>query len=406
MPFLIPVGASIVGGILSSRASNNAANTQAAAANRAAELDRQSAQEAIAEQRRQFDISQTNMRPWLQSGAGALMTLNDLLGISTPGFSTGSIPSITSAGSIPSVTGGTPYQPGLPGEKPAVTQSLPDWIDPNQPINEQVDAYIASQKPGSEYFIHPESGIPGAVDPGTGWSYPLPSGTTYNPIPEAGQMPSNEVPYDPYLGVQGGDVPFGLLLQDIPLNLPTNFEDLAIDPAFQFRMDQGQRAIERSAAARGGHLGGGTLLDLEDYSQRLSSEEYMNAWNRAVSNALQQFNATNTNRSNLFNRLSGLAGTGQTTAQNLSDLGMATATNIGNLTTGSGARQGDYMTQAANARAAGTVAGANAWNNALGTIGTSLYEGLNDLRTNRGSSQSNRGSSQSNDDLGPDEWFV
>jgi hypothetical protein len=58
---------------------------------------------------------------------------------------------------------------------------------------------------------------------------------------------------------------------------------LANDPYTQFRLAEGQRGMERSAAARGTLLSGGLLRSLERYRQGVASEEAGNAFNRALS---------------------------------------------------------------------------------------------------------------------------
>jgi len=57
---------------------------------------------------------------------------------------------------------------------------------------------------------------------------------------------------------------------------------LANDPYYQFRVNEGQRGLEHSAAARGTLLSGGTLRGLERYRQGVASEEAGNAFNRAL----------------------------------------------------------------------------------------------------------------------------
>jgi hypothetical protein len=54
------------------------------------------------------------------------------------------------------------------------------------------------------------------------------------------------------------------------------------DPGYQFRLQQGQQALENSAAARGTLLTGGTAKALSDYGQASGSQEYGNAFNRAL----------------------------------------------------------------------------------------------------------------------------
>jgi hypothetical protein len=123
--------------------------------------------------------------------------------------------------------------------------------------------------------------------------------------------------------------------------------DFQKDPGYQFRMDQGQQALERSAAAGGGLLSGGTGKALAQYGQDYASGEYSNAYNR--------FNNDQTTR---FNRLSALAGTGQTATNTLGTLGAQTASNIGE----------NYL-QAGNAKAAGYVNQGNAVNNGVSSLG-------------------------------------
>lgn len=122
--------------------------------------------------------------------------------------------------------------------------------------------------------------------------------------------------------------------------------DFQKDPGYQFRMDQGQRGLEAGAAARGGLLNGGTLKALSRYGQNYASGEYSNAYNR--------FNNDRTQR---FNRLSSIAGTGQTAATNVGNMGTQTAYGIG-------------QTQQAigNARASGYVGQANAINNGISSL--------------------------------------
>jgi hypothetical protein len=123
--------------------------------------------------------------------------------------------------------------------------------------------------------------------------------------------------------------------------------DFQQDPGYQFRMDQGQQALERSAAAGGGLLSGGTGKALQQYGQDYASGEYSNAYNR--------FNNDQTTR---FNRLSALAGTGQTATNTLATLGANTASNIGE----------NYL-QAGNASAANYIGQGNAVNNGVSSLG-------------------------------------
>ena len=132
------------------------------------------------------------------------------------------------------------------------------------------------------------------------------------------------------------------------------------DPGYAFRLSEGQKALDRSAAARGGLISGSALKAAQRYGQDLGSQEYTNAFNRYQ-----------TERNAQLNPLQSLAGVGQTTAQNLGQAGQNMATNVGNA----------YM-GGANAQAAGTIGQANAINQGLSSYmnynqGNNLINALN-----------------------------
>lgn len=61
-------------------------------------------------------------------------------------------------------------------------------------------------------------------------------------------------------------------MQNDPLNV-----NAFMDPSMQFSIEQGQKALERSAAARGGVLSGGAMQDLAAYATGIASQNYNNA---------------------------------------------------------------------------------------------------------------------------------
>lgn len=136
-------------------------------------------------------------------------------------------------------------------------------------------------------------------------------------------------------------------MQDADFQRDFTGADFTKDPGYDFRMQQGMKGVENSAAARGGLLSGRTAKALTQYGQDFASNEYNNAYNR--------FNA---DRDRRFNRLSSLAGTGQTATNSVNAAGMNSANNMGNNTMG-----------AANAAGAAGMAGANAWGNTLSGLG-------------------------------------
>ena len=100
----------------------------------------------------------------------------------------------------------------------------------------------------------------------------------------------------------------------------------ANDPGYQFRMKQAADALAKTAAARGGSLGGGFATSLARQQQDLASNEYQNAWTRYMQGNQQQ-----------FNMLSGLAGIGErATGQAVNAAGNLGTGLSGNIMSGAG----------------------------------------------------------------------
>lgn len=134
------------------------------------------------------------------------------------------------------------------------------------------------------------------------------------------------------------------------------------DPGYAFRLSEGLKGLERTAAARGGLVSGGALKAATRYGQEMGSQEYQNAFNRAVTG----FNANRQGEGDLFNRLSGVAGTGQTAVQQLGTAGQNMTSGMSSALGGYGQSAGDAYMGAANARASGYVGGVNALTGGLG----------------------------------------
>lgn len=61
-------------------------------------------------------------------------------------------------------------------------------------------------------------------------------------------------------------------------------QDFQADPGYAFRMSEGLKALERSAAGRGGAASGAAMKGITQYGQNLASQEYQNAFNRYMAN--------------------------------------------------------------------------------------------------------------------------
>ena len=153
----------------------------------------------------------------------------------------------------------------------------------------------------------------------------------------------------------------------IPLSDYTKFgmDQFQQDPGYAFRLSEGQKALDRSAAARGGLISGSALKAATRFGQDMGSQEYQNAFNRYQ-----------TERSAQLNPLQSLAGLGQSSTNFVNTAGQNYANNAGNA-----------MGAAAQANASGYMGQANAMGQ-----GVSQYLGyqsnnnlLNALNQNRGS---------------------
>ena len=128
-----------------------------------------------------------------------------------------------------------------------------------------------------------------------------------------------------------------------------------IDPGYAFRLQQGEMANQRAANVGGGALSGNTLAGLQAYTQGQASQEFGNAFNRFQ-----------TERGNIYNTLSNIAGLGQTAVNQSSQAAGQYGANVANL-----------MTGAAGAQAAGVVGSANALAGGAQSLGN--YAFLNNL---------------------------
>ena len=154
------------------------------------------------------------------------------------------------------------------------------------------------------------------------------------PYRETGIEAQNALARMAGLGTDTGAADYGLFGRQV---------DLMNDPGFNFRLREGTKELDRRLAAGGRMFSGGALKAGQQYSQELASQEYGNAFDRAMRLRAERGNA-----------LAGLYGGGlQATTGFGQDVGESART------------VGDLMTSGAAARASGYIGGANALNNAL-----------------------------------------
>lgn len=167
-------------------------------------------------------------------------------------------------------------------------------------------------------------------------------GSVLSDLNQQGKLP-RPMTQAPVAARRGAD--FGKYARDFGMS------DFQADPGYAFRLAEGQKALDRQAAARGGLISGGALAAAQRYGQEMGSQEYTNAYNRYQ-----------TNRAAQLNPLQSMAGMGQTSVGQLGQAGQNYATGAG-----------EALTSGAAARASGYVGQANALTGALGT-GLNFYQ--------------------------------
>lgn len=135
------------------------------------------------------------------------------------------------------------------------------------------------------------------------------------------------------------------------LNRKFTLEDFWADPvtkaSYQAGLDLGTQSLKNMAGARGNLNSGATLKDLTRFATDYTGQQAAGSQQRFVGD-----------QTNIYNRLAGVAGTGQTAATQTGNAAMATGGNIANMLTAQG-----------NARGAAAIAQGNLFGGAAQNIG-------------------------------------
>ena len=175
--------------------------------------------------------------------------------------------------------------------------------------------------------------------------------------------------------------------------------DFQASPGYAFSREETRKALEKSLAARGLTTSGGALKAAARYGEGLSSQEFGNAFNRALtqygtnvdrsntafSRGLTGYNADVARADTGYNRLASMAGVGQTTTQQLNAAG-ANYAGAGSATLGNyGTAMGNSIMGAGNAQAAGQMGVANTLASGLQTAASSYQnqQNFNDYLASR-----------------------
>lgn len=312
MPW-IAVAGSVIGGLINSNSASQASDAQS-----------QSTAAAVAEQRRQYDQTRADTAPYRDTGSAAVRRIADLLGLSVPATA--------------DTRGGAPTRDQFTHPATGGGSGLPAGYVPTGSGGEYsaADLQMANQNQG---------GTPASFDQ-AGYDKALADFNAGAPGPAA-QSPDS------------GALNKKFTLQDF-------WDDPVTQASYQFGLDEGTKAIDRMAGARGGRNSGATLKALTRFGTDYTGQQAGNSYNRFYSD-----------QDRTFNRLSGVAGTGQTATTNTAQLGQTTANTVGNLISSEG-----------NARGAAAIAGGNAISGGIGNAVNSYtqQQTLNRLLGNGGAS--------------------
>ena len=402
-------GATVIGGAMASSAAGDAAEGQ-----------QQSAQQANALQLAMYNENNRLAAPALNTGNAARDRLSFLLGLSGTGFSNSSAPGVGGAGS--GSTLGNSTNPNAPLNYDQLRQQL---------VGQYTKTNTSGTAPTGNYAGYNDAGLPGyfstlygkggAVlgrefsgnngydESGNDWLSKQVGGQNGNlsTIDEQGldaairqRLQQQQDEAAAREAAARADPNFGRLAQGFEFNTytPDKFsytgQDLYDDPSYKFRLEQGQKALDRQGAAGGRFLSGGQLQATSNYNQSAASQEFQAAYQRAAgtfntnegnrfgafqANEGNRYNAYQTNFTNTVNPLLALSGAGQLATTQLMGNNSQYASTVG-----------ANLMGAANASGAAGIAGANAINGAIGGV-ANQYQTSQLLNRFGGSLNSNPG---------------
>lgn len=290
---------SVLGGIFGNKAATELAAGQINAANNANSI-----------RDNQYQLNRADLAPYSQTGQAAITTLGSLLGI---GPKPGSAP-----------------QPGST-TLPADAQNKKNKLD-------FLQAWLAGQNPvgangqhigGAPHNAATIAKVQGEID------------QLKRDVTTAQQIADDQARQQGLINQQDPNA-YGSLMKDFTL------ADFNADPGYNFRLQEGAKTLQRSAAAKGGLFSGGTLKNLDQYNQNFASNEFTNSYNRYQNNRLTKYNL-----------LAGTAGLGQASTSQLANLGAQNANQIADTTQGA-------MENAATIRASQYANTANMLNGIIG----------------------------------------
>lgn len=170
--------------------------------------------------------------------------------------------------------------------------------------------------------------------------------------------------------------------------------DLKADPSYQFRLNEGINALDKSASAKGMLLSGAQQKALQNYGQDLASQQYQQAYANALTtnqnnnniglqeyqtnqgNALTGYNSNVNLGLQKYNQLASVLGAGQVAGNNLQQ----NNTNLANSVTATNMQNASNIASAASFNANAQANARNAGTNALLGVGSLALGGYSLLK--------------------------
>jgi hypothetical protein len=188
----------------------------------------------------------------------------------------------------------------------------------------------------------------------------------------AGQGQDIEAAIDAEIARQKADPSYGQLTKTYKDPKPFALTDMIADPGYEFRLAEGNKAINNAQAARGNFFSGRALKEATDFGQNLATDEYGRAYDRYNNDYSIGFNKFKSDGDTLYSRLGGLINTGTNSTN--------TAVNANQNNANA---QGNILGQSANVTGAASLNNGLNFSSMLGgltnTIGQSTYGGSTTL---------------------------
>lgn len=309
MPWVV-AAAAVGSALIGANASKKAAAAQGDATAAAAE-----------ESGRQYDVSRNDMAPYRAAGQAGVRRLSDLMGIGRSAQNSG----------LPEKYRGNLFRTMSAAEIENNPQFgantlyvMPEFYNSDPAFKAAAEEFIAKGHRGND--ADADEVFRGILQQ------------------HAGRSPAT-------VNQDGSPVDDYQMFGNSPLTRRFTVDDFWNDPvtklSHQFGLDEGRKGIDRMAGASGMRRSGQTLKALTKFGTDYTGQQAASSQQRFVGD-----------QTNVYNRLAGIAGTGQTAATTTGALGAANSANVGNLLTAQG-----------NARGASAIAQGNAWGGAFNTIG-------------------------------------